>query len=287
MATSKTTRSGEAKWIREKLLAGVVLDVPITVDAVIPEDEHKTLRQRFSVVHENECWRCHKKMNPLGMPFEAYNHVGRWRALELDKPVDTSGGITFTGDNSLDGKVQGVRPMMEKLAKSEPRSPEFHSSRLPLLDGTQRNTQRLKDIDCDGQSLRRKRRQLQRTPSQSAHLRLILVQEVAEYEYDQPSSCTQKAFRSGSGAVALSPFIKRISAAEGAQTPKRFVFVVKSSGLQGDYLNPEGLKHRGDVLVDESLEGRKLSDSMKSLEPFKDKLTIIQGLSGQNDQLGP
>jgi hypothetical protein len=107
------------KWIREKLLAGVVLDVPITVNAVIPDDEHKTLRQRFSVVHENECWRCHKKMNPLGMPFEAYNHVGRWRALELDKPVDTSGGITFTGDDSLDGKVQGVRPMMEKLAKSD------------------------------------------------------------------------------------------------------------------------------------------------------------------------
>lgn len=106
------------KWIREKLLAGVVLDVPITVNAVIPDDEHQTLRQRFSVVHENECWRCHKKMNPLGMPFEAYNHVGRWRALELGKPVDTSGGITFTGDDSLDGEVQGVRPMMEKLAKS-------------------------------------------------------------------------------------------------------------------------------------------------------------------------
>jgi len=72
-----------------------------------------------------------------------------------------------------------------------------------------------------------------------------------------------KGISLGSGAVALSPFIKRIAAAEGAPPPKRFVFVVKSSGLQGDYLNPEGLKHRGDVLVDESLEGRKLSDSMQ------------------------
>lgn len=95
-----------------------------------------------------------------------------------------------------------------------------------------------------------------------------------------------KGISLGSGAVALSPFIKRISAAEGAQTPKRFVFVVKSSGLQGDYLNPEGLKHRGDALVDESLEGRKLSDSMNSLEPFKDKLTIIQGLSGKMTNSG-
>ncbi len=95
-----------------------------------------------------------------------------------------------------------------------------------------------------------------------------------------------KGISLGSGVVALSPFIKRTSAAEGAQTPKRFVFVVKSSGLQGDYLNPEGLKHGGDVLVDESLEGRKLSDSMKSLEPFKDKLTIIQGLSGKMTNSG-
>lgn len=107
------------KWIREKLLAGVVLDVPITVDAQIPDDESKTLRQRFSVVHESECWRCHKKMNPLGMPFEAFNHVGRWRALEKEKPVDTSGSISYTGDDSLDTEVQGVREMMEKLATSD------------------------------------------------------------------------------------------------------------------------------------------------------------------------
>lgn len=85
----------------------------------------------------------------------------------------------------------------------------------------------------------------------------------------------------GAGATALSPFLRHLKAAEQQQIPKRFVFVVKSSGLQGDYLNPEGLQHRGDDLVDEPLAGRKLSDSMKSLEPFKNQLTIIQGLSGK------
>ena len=107
------------KWIREKLLAGTVLDVPVTVEAQIPDDEHKTLRERFSVVHESECWRCHKKMNPLGMPFEAFNHVGHWRGSEKDKPVDVSGRISFTGDASIEGEVQGVREMMEKLASSD------------------------------------------------------------------------------------------------------------------------------------------------------------------------
>ncbi|MGY8770945.1 MAG: DUF1552 domain-containing protein, partial [Pirellulales bacterium] len=95
-----------------------------------------------------------------------------------------------------------------------------------------------------------------------------------------------KGISLGAGALVLSPFIRSISAAEAKQIPKRFVFVVKSSGLQGEYLNPEGLKHGGDTLVDETLQGRKLSDSMKSLEPFKDKLTILQGLSGKMTNAG-
>ena len=79
-------RRGE--WIRKKLLAGNVMDVPVDVDAQVPDDETKTLRERFEVVRAEECWRCHIKMNPLGMPFESYNHVGRFRELELGKPVD-------------------------------------------------------------------------------------------------------------------------------------------------------------------------------------------------------
>jgi hypothetical protein len=107
------------KWIREKLLAGVVMDVPVTVDAKVPDDPHKTLRERFSVVEEGECWRCHKKMNPLGMPFEAYNHVGKWRATEKGKPVNTTGAIKYTGDKTMEGEVKNVREMMEKIAKSD------------------------------------------------------------------------------------------------------------------------------------------------------------------------
>ena len=30
------------RWVQEKLLAGTVPDIPITVDAVIPEDHHRT-----------------------------------------------------------------------------------------------------------------------------------------------------------------------------------------------------------------------------------------------------
>ena len=37
------------KWIREKLLGGFIRDVPITVDAKVPEDPNKTLREKFAV----------------------------------------------------------------------------------------------------------------------------------------------------------------------------------------------------------------------------------------------
>lgn len=107
------------KWIREKLLAGYVMDVPITVQAVIPDSDTMTLRERFGVVHEPECWGCHKKMNPLGMPFEQFNHVGRFRALERGKPVVTSGGVDYTNDDDLDGDVANVRELMEKLGRSD------------------------------------------------------------------------------------------------------------------------------------------------------------------------
>ncbi|MBM81297.1 MAG: hypothetical protein CMJ78_12000 [Planctomycetaceae bacterium] len=106
------------KWIREKLLAGTVMEVPITVDAQIPDDETKTLRERFHVVREEQCWRCHRKMNPLGMPFEAFNHVGRFRTTEKGKRADTSGEVGFTGIDELGGDVNNVREMMERLADS-------------------------------------------------------------------------------------------------------------------------------------------------------------------------
>ena len=76
------------KWIREKLLAGTIPDVPITVDAVIPPNPHKTLRQRMeNRTGDSYCWRCHQKMDPLGFPFEIYDDFGRHRTAEnLEHP---------------------------------------------------------------------------------------------------------------------------------------------------------------------------------------------------------
>ncbi|MFN3165477.1 MAG: DUF1588 domain-containing protein [Phycisphaeraceae bacterium] len=134
------------KWVREKLLAGTIPDVPITVDAQIPEHHDQTLRQRLAGATETEyCWKCHQHMNPLGYAFEMYDDFGRFRteeALEYpDKlirkgpeqkgdhlvdmrdtfetlPVDATGYLAGTGDSALDGEVSGAIDLAERLGKS-------------------------------------------------------------------------------------------------------------------------------------------------------------------------
>ena len=133
-ATAPVSRG---RWVREKLLAGRVPDIPITVDAVVPEDHQSTLRTRFDkVTSAQECIKCHQYMNPLGMPFEMYDDFGRFRMVEpleypenvigkngstnLYKtlPVDPHGTLDSTGDPTLDGDVISAMDMIGRLSKS-------------------------------------------------------------------------------------------------------------------------------------------------------------------------
>ncbi|QDU14069.1 hypothetical protein CA11_18730 [Gimesia maris] len=107
------------RWIHERLLGGGIPDVPITVDAMLPDEPQNTLRERMRVTRQEYCWTCHKKMDPLGLPFEMFNHAGLYRELELERPVDTTGEIIDSGDAALDGKVANAIELIEKLAASE------------------------------------------------------------------------------------------------------------------------------------------------------------------------
>ena len=105
-------------WIRYKLLGGNVPDIPINVDAKLPDDKTMTLRERMHVTRAEECYKCHSKMNPLGLPFELYDHYGRFRFDELDKPVDVTSKIVNTGLPGVDGEVNGPFELIERLANS-------------------------------------------------------------------------------------------------------------------------------------------------------------------------
>jgi len=145
-ANTETDPIHRGIWVQEKLLAGTIPDVPITVDAVIPENPHKTLRQRLDDKTNNDyCMRCHVKINPLGIPFEIYDDFGRYRTEERleypqnlikevkDKgephedlrdvyktlPVESDGYLEGTGDSSLDGEVDDALDLIDRLAKSD------------------------------------------------------------------------------------------------------------------------------------------------------------------------
>jgi hypothetical protein len=102
-----------------------VPEVPITVDAPIPDEPDQSLRHRFRVTTKAECWRCHVKMNPLGLTFENFDDFGRPREVEMllakDKtsPVDATGSLSGTGDPKLDGDVSDSYDLVHRLAKSE------------------------------------------------------------------------------------------------------------------------------------------------------------------------
>jgi hypothetical protein len=126
------------RWVREHLLGGRVPDLPINAAAMIPDDPHHTLRQRQMVTRAAECWKCHYRMDELGLPFENVNHYGFARNAEevldlqaversgnkdakiyRDDPLDTTGFIRNSGDPALDGPVRDAPEMLRRLAESD------------------------------------------------------------------------------------------------------------------------------------------------------------------------
>lgn len=90
----------------------------------------------------------------------------------------------------------------------------------------------------------------------------------------------------GAGGTLLTPFLRQVELqAAGAPEafPNRFVFVVKSSGIVPDGITPDAFKGNDSAssLVNNDLTKVALPASMQALEPFKDQLSIVQGLSGK------
>ena len=96
----------------------------------------------------------------------------------------------------------------------------------------------------------------------------------------------------GVGALALGPVLSQLKArAAGRQpTAPRFVFVVESNGVRPEQMAPSGIERKprrqeplnGPAeLLDVSLQDRELPFSLQPITPWKDKVTIVQGLSGK------
>jgi hypothetical protein len=106
------------KFVRELLMCQPPSAPPPDLNVTPPEvDPTRSTRERFAQHTANlACSPCHAVMDPIGFGFESYDAIGRFRTMDGNKPVDTSGEIVRSID--LDGKFQGARQLAEKLAAS-------------------------------------------------------------------------------------------------------------------------------------------------------------------------
>ena len=90
----------------------------------------------------------------------------------------------------------------------------------------------------------------------------------------------------------FTPFLRQVRAeADGKPSalPRRVVFVIKSSGIEPQTLVPPDIKATGsdqEKLLNVSLRNKKLPESLAALEPLKDQVVLLQGLSGRVSRPG-
>jgi len=114
------------KWIRENLLCDWVppLSSVKVVAQVGPHAPDKNARRRLEeATASTACQGCHVLMNPLGLPFETYNHAGYLRRRDHApdggwSPPDGTSVLSGMPDPALNGPVRDAVELSEKLAGS-------------------------------------------------------------------------------------------------------------------------------------------------------------------------
>lgn len=95
----------------------------------------------------------------------------------------------------------------------------------------------------------------------------------------------------GTGAALLTPLLGQLAAHAAGDTKsanrKKVVFVMQCNGMSPAHLMPSGLqrpkngKPENDKLEEVPLKDRTLHAALDPLTPFKDRLALVQGLSGR------
>jgi len=104
--------------IRKNLLCTDLPDPPANVNNNPPApDPNATTRQRFEQHRTNpSCAACHQMMDPIGIGFENYDAIGRYRTTENNLPIDASGEVLNAGATS--GTFTGAVELAKRLSTS-------------------------------------------------------------------------------------------------------------------------------------------------------------------------
>jgi hypothetical protein len=103
--------------VRKNLLCTDLPDPPANVNNNPPAPDPKaTTRQRFEQHRiDPTCAGCHELLDPLGVGFENYDAIGRYRSDENGLPIDASGKLTGTASGAA---FTGAVELAKKLATS-------------------------------------------------------------------------------------------------------------------------------------------------------------------------
>lgn len=76
----------------------------------------KTNRDKYAIHSESEaCAGCHRSIDGIGLTFENYDSMGRWRDTDNGHPVDATGELLGTDQ---DGNVTNAVELMQRLGRS-------------------------------------------------------------------------------------------------------------------------------------------------------------------------
>lgn len=96
--STSVTRRG--KFVRTRLLCHEIPPPPANVDTSIPAPsaDAPTMRDRVADHLENPaCSSCHLVTDPMGLAFEQFDGIGRYRTTEADAVIDPSGDLDGWG----------------------------------------------------------------------------------------------------------------------------------------------------------------------------------------------
>jgi mono/diheme cytochrome c family protein len=118
--TSYATRTSpvlRGKWVLENILGTPPPPPPENVPALEDNTVEATLSVRERLAQHREhaaCAGCHNLIDPVGLSFEHFDAVGRWRIREGTEPIDARGGLA---DGSRYEGVEGLETAL--LARPE------------------------------------------------------------------------------------------------------------------------------------------------------------------------
>ena len=87
-------------WVMESIFGKSPPPPPANVNPIPtnPTGPKATLREKLEAhIHDANCAACHAKIDPLGLAFENYDAIGRWRTEEVTDGIGANPNVVSSG----------------------------------------------------------------------------------------------------------------------------------------------------------------------------------------------